>query len=198
MVFKFVGVSQGWKLKNKLLPIHWIFVSAMLLVSSAANTEQVKIKPLFDTLAGEPVVNLGTDGLLTQIPVEDPLLVSLGRNQYHRHCAVCHGDQLQGQPNPDVRLESGLLPAPAHNETGHTWHHADDQLFEIVKYGAVVAMQDPDYRSAMPAFEALLTDEDILAVLVFIRSTWPAKLKEWQSGANDAQTGRRWWLESDK
>ena len=28
-----------------------------------------------------------------------------------------------------------MLPAPPHNETGHTWHHPDEMLFAITKYG---------------------------------------------------------------
>ena len=76
-----------------------------------------------------------------------------------------------------------------------TWHHADDQLFEIVKYGAATAMGDPEYRSMMPAFGDILNDDDINAVLVFIRSKWSDENRQWQQGANDAQTGRVWWRE---
>lgn len=181
-----------------LFQFRWTLICAVFFISFQLHAETPRIKPLFDTLAGEPVVNVGTDGLLTQLPDTHPADIASGQRLYGQHCATCHGDQLQGQPNPDVRLESGLLPAPAHDETGHTWHHADDQLFEIVKYGATVAMRDPEYRSAMPSFKELLSDDDILSILVFIRSSWPTELQDWQSGANDAQTGKRWWLEPDK
>jgi len=103
-------------------------------------------------------------------------------------------DQLQGQPDYwNTSSAAGLLPAPAHDETGHTWHHADDQLFEVVKYGPAVAMGDPDYRSTMPAFSNDLSDDDIIYVLLYIRSTWPNEQRVWQKGANEAQTGRLWW-----
>ena len=61
--------------------------------------------------------------------------VALGQQVYASFCAGCHGGNLEGQPNWQKRLPLGNFPAPPHDETGHTWHHADQWLFEIVKYG---------------------------------------------------------------
>ena len=61
--------------------------------------------------------------------------VALGQQVYASFCAGCHGDNLEGQPNWRQRLPLGNFPAPPHDETGHTWHHADQWLFEVVKYG---------------------------------------------------------------
>lgn len=144
---------------------------------------------LGEYLKGEPIVNTGSDGVLTQLPEQTPELIAAGKRVYVSHCAVCHGDSLQGQPNWTERLASGLMPAPPHDETGHTWHHADDQLFEFVKYGPAVAMGDSSYRSSMPAFKNILADSSILAVLAYIRSSWPAPLRDAQSGTNDFQSG---------
>ncbi len=151
---------------------------------------------LMDLLALKPVVNTGSDGILSQLPEEDADTVSAGQIVYSNHCAACHGQKLEGQANWKTPNAAGLLPAPPHDNSGHTWHHADDQLFEMVKYGAAVAMNDPNYKSMMPAFKDVLSDKDIIAVLVFIRSTWSPELKKWQTGANDAQTGREWWREN--
>ena len=38
----------------------------------------------------------------------------------------------------------------------------------------------PGYESDMPAFEAPLPDEEIRAVLAFIKSTWPDREREYQ------------------
>ena len=35
-----------------------------------------------------------------------------------------------------------------------------------------------DYKSGMPAYEDLLTDEEIWEILSFIRSTWPKHIQE--------------------
>jgi mono/diheme cytochrome c family protein len=61
--------------------------------------------------------------------------VALGERSYATHCASCHGANLQGQPKWMERLPTGRLPAPPHDQTGHTWHHADDELFKITKFG---------------------------------------------------------------
>ncbi|WP_367178611.1 cytochrome c [Devosia sp.] len=58
-----------------------------------------------------------------------------GRAIYLERCASCHGVELEGQPDWMRRLPSGRLPAPPHDASGHTWHHSDRQLFDIVKNG---------------------------------------------------------------
>ncbi|WP_170942271.1 c-type cytochrome, partial [Noviherbaspirillum denitrificans] len=68
------------------------------------------------------------------------------------------------------------LPAPPHDETGHTWHHPDSVLFDIVKNGLVPGRTAPDgYQSDMPAYGTTLSDADITAVLAYIKSTWPSE-----------------------
>ncbi|RKF07695.1 hypothetical protein DEM25_008030 [Oceaniradius stylonematis] len=70
------------------------------------------------------------------------------------------------------------MPAPPHDETGHTWHHPDQVLFDITKLGVVRAANLENYRSAMPAYEDILTDDEIIAILSYIKSTWPADVRE--------------------
>ena len=109
--------------------------------------------------------------------------VALGQQVYASFCAGCHRVNLEGQPNWRQRLPLGNLPAPPHDETGHTWHHADQWLFEIVKYeGRYHA--PPRYRSAMPAYQEMLSDAEIWAVLAFIKSRWPAAIRAQQNAGN--------------
>ncbi len=74
------------------------------------------------------------------------------------------------------RLPSGRMPAPPHDATGHTWHHPSAVLFGIVKEG-VVKYAPPGYESDMPAYAGTLSDDEIRAVLAWIRSTWPDDVK---------------------
>jgi mono/diheme cytochrome c family protein len=118
-----------------------------------------------------------TDRLL---PGEDPRAdprdaarVEKGAKVYKQHCAVCHGASLEGQPNWRVRLPNGRLPAPPHDETGHTWHHPDDVLFGITKHGLVPGKYAPrDYESDMPAFDGKLSDEEVWTALAYIKTHW--------------------------
>lgn len=106
----------------------------------------------------------------------DPELIALGQRVYAEHCASCHGARLEGQPNWRQRLPTGFLPAPPHNETGHTWHHADSLLFEITKNGGQ-ALAPPGFKSNMPGFADILRDREIWASLAYIKSQWPVTIR---------------------
>jgi mono/diheme cytochrome c family protein len=110
--------------------------------------------------------------------------VSRGALIYKRFCSLCHGANLEGQPKWRIRKKDGKLPAPPHDETGHTWHHADDLLFGITKQGLVPPYAPANYKSDMPAWGDTLKDEDIWAVLAYIKSRWPAKTRKIQAELN--------------
>lgn len=98
--------------------------------------------------------------------------ITLGRVVYAENCASCHGENLEGEANWRKRKPSGQMPAPPHDETGHTWHHPDEILFGITKMG-ISSYAPAGYKSDMPAFKNVLSDRDIWAVLAFIKSRWP-------------------------
>ena len=102
----------------------------------------------------------------------DPALVALGAKVYAQQCAACHGAKLEGQPGWRKRLANGRLPAPPHDESGHTWHHPDHVLFAITKNGLVPPYAPKDYVSDMPAFGGKLADEEIWAVLAYLKTHW--------------------------
>jgi mono/diheme cytochrome c family protein len=111
---------------------------------------------------------------------KDQAQVALGEAVYRRECATCHGENLDGQPNWQIRNEEGRLPAPPHDETGHTWHHPDAQLVELTAKGPQ-AFVGADYETDMPAYEGVLTETEIHAVLAFIKSRWPLEIQERQA-----------------
>jgi len=111
--------------------------------------------------------------------------IALGHDLYVKNCARCHGANLEGQPNWKERSPTGRMPAPPHDATGHTWHHADDDLFLITKKGLAAIV--PGYESDMPAFEGVLTDREINAVLAYIKSTWPEREREYQAAQSRAK-----------
>ena len=82
------------------------------------------------------------------------------------------GANLEAHPDWKPRKPTGLLPAPPHDASGHTWHHSDEQLFAITKFGTA-ALVGKDYESDMIGFGDSLGDDEIRAVLDYIKSTWP-------------------------
>ena len=106
---------------------------------------------------------------------------------YQEHCASCHGVGLEGQPNWQQAGKDGLVPAPPHDATGHTWHHDNTLLFLYTKYGGTALMEArgmAGFNSGMPGFGDVLNDDGIWDILGYIRSTWPEKLKKFQSSRN--------------
>ena len=75
----------------------------------------------------------------------------LGASVYRTNCAACHGPSGEGQPDWQQRGANGVLPAPPHDSSGHTWHHADGLLFRIIRDGGA-QFAGPTTPSGMPAF----------------------------------------------
>jgi mono/diheme cytochrome c family protein len=110
-----------------------------------------------------------------------------GQSFYAEQCSSCHGANLEGQPDWRTPDEDGVLPAPPHDETGHTWHHDNQLLFEYTRLGgeeALSARGVTSFASGMPGFGDVLTDDEIWDILAYIRSTWPERVQEIQAGRN--------------
>lgn len=113
-----------------------------------------------------------------------------GAALYAEHCAACHGAWLEGQPDWRKPNPDGTLPAPPHDETGHTWHHGDGLLTDYIRRGGSAVLADAgieNVRSAMPGFGEALSEEDITAVLNYINSTWPPRIQELQRTRTEAE-----------
>ncbi len=121
-----------------------------------------------------------TVGILTS---DDAEVIAVGQSIYADQCAACHGARLQGQPTWRIRGEDGLLPAPPHDATGHTWHHDDETLFTLTKYGLAGVIENAP-PSGMPVYDGVLSDDEIIAVLSFIKSTWPSDIREHHDALN--------------
>ncbi|WP_170387872.1 c-type cytochrome [Ruegeria atlantica] len=116
--------------------------------------------------------------------------VEEGALLYAEFCASCHGDELEGQPNWRAPNEDGTLPAPPHDETGHTWHHGDALLFDYTKQGGEAALEArgvSDFASGMPGFSDSLSDQQIWNILAYIKSTWPERIREMQAVRTESE-----------
>ncbi|MGE4610014.1 MAG: cytochrome c [Paracoccaceae bacterium] len=108
---------------------------------------------------------------------------SIGAELYAANCASCHGVNLEVEPDWQTPKSDGILPAPPHDENGHTWHHSDRQLLAYIKLGGTEALaQDgvAGFKSGMPDFAGVLNDAEIAAVMDFIKSSWPEEIRDIQ------------------
>ncbi|MCB0004787.1 MAG: c-type cytochrome [Anaerolineae bacterium] len=126
------------------------------------------------TLSGR---GAGNEAGATSLRPDDTRLIARGAALYAAQCASCHGKNLEGQPNWRERGPDGLLPAPPHDASGHTWHHPDATLIRITRDGVAAVAGNPGYRTAMPVYRGRMSDEDIVAVLSWIKSQWPADVR---------------------
>lgn len=115
------------------------------------------------------------------LPVE-PVVLETGEQVYADNCAACHGTNLEGQPDWQQRNPDGTWRGPPHDETGHTWHHDDAYLLERIRSGPATLPDDMKATSPMPAYQDILTEEEMQAVLVYIKSTWPHDIQVAQAG----------------
>ena len=111
-----------------------------------------------------------------------------GAEIYADHCADCHGLNLEGEPEWRTQKVDGSYPAPPHDDEGHTWHHSDGVLFDYVRLGGAEMLKRigvSSVRSGMPAFDEILTDDEIVQVLDFIKSEWSPRSRNYQRNISE-------------
>lgn len=104
--------------------------------------------------------------------------VERGAELYGANCQTCHGGA----------AGAGMMAIPpAHDATGHTWHHPDCQLVETVLNGSgpmgpmMRAMTRAGDAPAMPAFREALTEADVADILAYIKTLWTQEQREHQA-----------------
>ena len=116
-----------------------------------------------------------------------------GAALYLDHCAACHGADLEGAPDWSLPGPDGRLPAPPHDETGHTWHHGDGFLTDYVVRGGQAVLDELGvaWDSGMPAFGDILRAEEIAAILDYIKTSWPPEIRAIQERTSAVEADRR-------
>ena len=109
------------------------------------------------------------DAAPSAIPqVEEPtgskVIDQTGAELYAANCQSCHGDR-DGK--------GAILGAPSHGETGHTWHHPDAQLKDWIMNGKPF--------SRMPAFQDMLNESEVDAILAYIKTWWTEAQRQGQA-----------------
>ena len=103
-----------------------------------------------------PMPSIADD--LVELRPDDPVYVKLGQKVYMDQCASCHGVNLEGQAGWRDKM-------------------VDVLLYKLTKYG-FTAMIGSDYKVSMPIYDNVLKDEEIIAALSYIKSTWPDDVRQ--------------------
>jgi mono/diheme cytochrome c family protein len=168
------------------LLIIWTFVLLLAGCQNSAGTPA----PTSEVQAGQIVPNLPSISELAgtpapeipPLPILDPDEITFGQEVYAEYCAECHGLNLEGEQDWQVQNEDKSFRAPPHDANGHTWHHGDKVLIETIELGGARLPADIGGSSKMPAFADIHSDEEIAAVLTYIKSTWPDDIRaiQWE------------------
>lgn len=107
-----------------------------------------------------------------------PAVLAQGESLYAANCARCHGFGTGGSITD--------IPPP-HNANGHTWHHPDQQLTDIVLNGLDFAVEG---QQTMPAFKGQLTPEQVQAILAYIKTWWTGEQRSYQATVTATEAER--------
>ena len=143
----------------------------------------------FATMSFAMIVGACNADPATRADPSDERQVASGKMVYEQNCAACHGSNLEGQSEWRSRLPNGRMPAPPHDDSGHTWHHDDELLFGLTKFGLTPPYGPPAYQSDMPAFGSRLSDQQIWDVLAYIKSRWSLRARESQAKLQKKRAG---------
>jgi protein SCO1/2 len=145
-------------------------------------------KLLADSLSSDKIADELRALVIRFANADDVGQVTMGKVVYRRWCAGCHGRNLQGQPLWQLQDQYAGRRAPAHDQTGHTWSHSDEDLFLMTSEGRLPAAPAgaPSY---MPAFRNSLSSGQITAVIAYIKATWPIGLRVSQAMLNPGSAG---------
>ena len=109
---------------------------------------------------------------------DSALMIARGKIVYESNCVSCHQVNLVGAENWKGVDKDGHRKAPPLNGTGHTWHHDDASLHNIIKYGLAKIVKN--YEGKMIGFGDKINDKQIDSVLSYIKSHWEDEIYERQ------------------
>lgn len=108
----------------------------------------------------------GAESTAPPPPDLDAAAIATGEELYRQNCASCHGVDLAGNPDWKTPNADGSYPPPPHDSSGHTWHHGDQFLVDLIRDGLDLPI------SRMPSFGDQLTDDQLTAILEYLKSNW--------------------------
>ena len=107
------------------------------------------------SIFGLSTISITSAAETVELKPNDAVYVKMGKKVYLEQYASCHVVNLEGQDGWRTTKVDGMRLAPPHDKSGHTWHHADEVLFNLTKYG-FKAMISEDYEVSMPVYDGII------------------------------------------
>jgi mono/diheme cytochrome c family protein len=106
-----------------------------------------------------------------------------GRTLYTQNCMACHGDDLAG----NGYFAHGFNPAPIDFTNAGTLPQLTESFvfWRIAKGGPGLPREGAPWNSAMPAWEDLLSEDEIWALIIFLYRQTNAQPRSWEAEGGD-------------
>ncbi len=168
-----------------LIVAWWTYVQVRPGIGTATQFRSVHpAPPPRITFRGRPMAITGLENPLRHRGALEAH-VQEGRRLYHQHCLPCHGALLDGK-GP---FAQAFNPAPsALDDPGTIGQLTESYVFwRIAKGGPGLPREGTPWNSAMPAWEEVLKEDDIWAVIVFLYEQSGVQPRTW--AADDDRAG---------
>lgn len=136
---------------------HFLFYAAAMVLIGCGNFYST------DLALGQHQIDSKTGLIIRNL--NDAQIVR-GEAVYATHCVGCHGPNGEATPHWRKPNSEGKYPPPPLDSSAHAWHHSTDVLKQTILKGT-----PPDIGS-MPAWEGVLTEQQVDDVIVWIKSLW--------------------------
>lgn len=164
-------------MSKKKIPQHSPPASPPHLQAAASRTSRTVIVAVSIALGLGTLVTLSLTlgSSSTVMAAANP---SHGESLYRQYCVACHGAKGIGE----FAWQSRARAAPPLDSSGHAWHHEDAQLINMI-------LDKPLPDSKMPAWRTVLSRDDVLDLLAYIKSLWTPYIRENCQGARHMGCG---------
>ncbi|MDT8341191.1 MAG: cytochrome c [Longimicrobiales bacterium] len=132
------------------------------------------------TFRGEPMQITGLENPLREEgSLEEHY--EAGKAIYYRNCLACHGDALDGRGH----YAHAFNPAPlSFRDQGTIAQLAESFVFwRIAKGGPGLPSEGTPWNSAMPAWEEILTEDEIWSVIIFLYEQTGYEPRTWEEAS---------------
>ncbi|SEN36729.1 cytochrome c [Nitrosomonas marina] len=137
-----------------------MFVGGFLLTACDDSGQQ-------ETRSLKEILNLSSERVVRSF---DPEQIKRGERVFQANCENCHGKNATGTADWRTPTADGKFPPPPLDGTAHAWHHSTAVLKKTILQGG------PPEFSTMPAWEGILTEQQVDDVIVWIKSLWPDEI----------------------
>lgn len=113
--------------------------------------------------------------------------LAVGARVYVENCVACHGDRLDGEGHH----ADAFSPVPADLTSGGTIAQLTESyvFWRIAKGGPGLPSEGTPWDSAMPAWESILTADEIWAVILYLYDQTGATPRTWEEAEGELTEG---------